>query len=260
MFGGWLVSWRWKKQSMVALSSWESECIVLLYASQEAIHQSDLMSELTCSHFCFCAHVRGHHGSFSAIRYYSKISFSERAGCRTRSSYLMSRQQIRRPTFPPNSWPIRRLRPSWTRSSPTLFEMLYQMIINICIITCIEGRVFVIVLFLVCAVCSTSCSSFGFVLICTCFKYSICATSTRYTQTCYYEIHVLSSWSNLCKMLATLTTTATPRYSEGVGTSGDLGRFLGLLLIAIFMSMVQANFMVLLFIRSAITNAAILFS
>ena len=61
-------------------------------------------------------------------------------------------------------------------------------------------------------------------------------------------------------MLATLTTTATPRYSEGVGTSGDLGRFLGLLLIAIFMSMVQANFMVLLFIRSAITNAAILFS
>ena len=61
-------------------------------------------------------------------------------------------------------------------------------------------------------------------------------------------------------MLATLTTIATPRYSEGVGISGDIGRLLGPLFIVIFTSMIQTSFMLLLFIRFAITHAAILFS
>ena len=37
-------------------------------------------------------------------------------------------------------------------------------------------------------------------------------------------------------MLATLTTIATPRYSEGVGISGDVGRLLGPLFIVILTS------------------------
>ena len=61
-------------------------------------------------------------------------------------------------------------------------------------------------------------------------------------------------------MLATLTTTATPRYSEGVGMSGDVGRSLGPLFIVIFTSTIQTYFMLLQFIRFAITRAAILFS
>ena len=61
-------------------------------------------------------------------------------------------------------------------------------------------------------------------------------------------------------MLATLTTIATPRYSEGVGISGDVGRLLGPLFIVIFTFMIQTYFMLLLFIRFTITHAAILFS
>ena len=41
---------------------------------------------------------------------------------------------------------------------------------------------------------------------------------------------------------------------------GDVGRSLGPLLIGIFTSTIQAYFMLLLFIRFAITHAAILFS
>ena len=61
-------------------------------------------------------------------------------------------------------------------------------------------------------------------------------------------------------MRATLTTIATLRYSEGVGISGDVGRLLGLLFIVILTPLVQTYFMLLLFIRVAITHAVILFS
>ena len=76
----------------------------------------------------------------------------------------------------------------------------------------------------------------------------------------FSEVYVLNNWSFLCKMLATLTTIANPRYSEGVGMSGDVGRSLGPLLSVIFTSMIQTYFMLLLFIRVAVTHAAILFS
>ena len=61
-------------------------------------------------------------------------------------------------------------------------------------------------------------------------------------------------------MLATLTTIANPRYGEGVGISGGVGCLLGPLFIVIFTSMIQTYFMLLLFIRFAITYAPILFS
>ena len=73
-----------------------------------------------------------------------------------------------------------------------------------------------------------------FVLIYTHFKSSLFAISTRYTRTRVSEVYVLNNWSYLYKMLATLTTIATPRYSEGVGISGDIGRLLGPLFIVIF--------------------------
>ena len=41
------------------------------------------------------------------------------------------------------------------------------------------------------------------------------------------EVYVLNNCSFLYTMLATLTTIATPRYSGGVGVSGDVGRSLG---------------------------------
>ena len=40
-------------------------------------------------------------------------------------------------------------------------------------------------------------------------------------------------------MLATLTTIATPRYSEGVGISGDVRRLLGPLFMVIFTPTIQ---------------------
>ena len=108
----------------------------------------------------FCTDVPGQHGSSSAIRYYGilvkdQTHLYETIFCwlhRTRSSYLMSRQQISWRTFSPNSWIIRTLRPSWTRSRTSLLDLLYRIVINICIIPCIEGRVFVIVLCSVCDV------------------------------------------------------------------------------------------------------------
>ena len=99
-----------------------------------------------------------------------------------------------------------------------------------------------------------------FVLIYTNFKSSLFAISTRYTRTRVSQVYVLNNWSCLCKMLATLTTIATPRCSEGAGISGDVGHVLGPLFVVIFTSMVQIYFMLLLFIRFAITHAAILFS
>ena len=84
--------------------------------------------------------------------------------------------------------------------------------------------------------------------------------STRYTRTRVSEVYSLNNWPYLYKMLATLTTIATPRYSEGVGISGDVGRLLGPLFIVIFTSMIQTYEMLLLFIRFAIAHAAILFS
>ena len=76
----------------------------------------------------------------------------------------------------------------------------------------------------------------------------------------FSEVYVLNNWSYLCKMLATLTTIATPRYSEGIGISGEVGRLLGPSFIVFFSSVIQTYFMLLLFIRFAITHAAILFS
>ena len=116
----------------------------------------------------FCTDVPGQHGSSSAIRYYGilvkdQTHLYETIFCwlhRTRSSYLMSRQQISWRTFSPNSWTTRSWRPCWTRSSTSLLELLFKIIINICIINCTEGRVFVILLFFECAVCSTICLCF----------------------------------------------------------------------------------------------------
>ena len=51
MFAGGPVTWSSKKQPVVALSSCESEYIALAYASQEAVHLSDLLSELTFPQF-----------------------------------------------------------------------------------------------------------------------------------------------------------------------------------------------------------------
>ena len=76
----------------------------------------------------------------------------------------------------------------------------------------------------------------------------------------FSEEYVLNNWSYLCKMLAMVTTIATPRYSEGVGISGDVGRLLGPLIIVIFTPMIQTYCMLLLLICFAITHAAILFS
>ena len=61
-------------------------------------------------------------------------------------------------------------------------------------------------------------------------------------------------------MFATLTTIATPRYTDEVGISGDVGRLLGPSFIAIFTFMIQTYFKLLLFIRLATIHAAILFS
>ena len=55
----------------------------------------------------------------------------------------------------------------------------------------------------------------------------------------FSKVYVLNNWSNLYTMLATLITIATPRYSEGVGISGDVGRLLGPLLIIIFTPIIQ---------------------
>ena len=46
-------------------------------------------------------------------------------------------------------------------------------------------------------------------------------------------VTVLNNWYYLRKMLATLTTIATPRYNEGLGMSGEVGCSLGPLLIVI---------------------------
>ena len=75
----------------------------------------------------------------------------------------------------------------------------------------------------------------------------------------FSEVYVPNNWSYLCKMLATLTTIATPRYSEGVGISGEVGRLLGPLFIVIFTSMIQTYYVSMLFVHFAITHAAILF-
>ena len=71
-----------------------------------------------------------------------------------------------------------------------------------------------------------------FVLIYTHFKSSLFEI-TRYTRTWVSEVCVLNNWSYLYKALATLTTIATPRSSEGVEMSDDVGRLLGPLFIVI---------------------------
>ena len=58
----------------------------------------------------------------------------------------------------------------------------------------------------------------------------------------FSEVHILNNWPYLCKMIATLTTIATPRYSEGVGISRDVGRLLVPFFIDIFTSMIQTYF------------------
>lgn len=47
------MTWSSKEQSVVALSSCEPEYITLAYAGQEAVHLSDLLSNLTCTQFSF---------------------------------------------------------------------------------------------------------------------------------------------------------------------------------------------------------------
>ena len=125
MFAGGPVTWRSKKQPVVALSSCESEYIALAYASQEAVYPSDFLSEITSPSFLLCRCTRTtwklfsyqllHHsrqGPNTFVRYtYFCASWLHR----TRSSYLMTRQQISWKTFSPSSWTTRSLRPFWTR-------------------------------------------------------------------------------------------------------------------------------------------------
>ena len=119
---------------------------------------------------------------------------------------------------------------------------------------------FVILLFSVCAVCSTICSCFRLCAHIHAFQVFLIRDFYQIQSDMSFLKYVLNNWSCLCKMLATLTTIATPRCSEGAGISGDVGHVLGPLFVVIFTSMVQIYFMLLLFIRFAITHAAILFS
>ena len=50
----------------------------------------------------------------------------------------------------------------------------------------------------------------------------------------FSDVYVLNNWYYLCKTLVTPTTIATPRYSEGIGISGFVGRSLEPLSIVFF--------------------------
>ena len=90
----------------------------------------------------------------------------------------MPRQQISWRTFSPSSWTTRRLRPLTSR-----FELLYKIFINIRIITCIEERVFVILLFLRELYVQRFVYVSDVVFIYTHFKSSLYAISIGYTRT-----------------------------------------------------------------------------
>ena len=159
--------WSSKKQPVVALSSCESEYIALAYASQEAVYLSDLFSELTFPQF---SSVQMYEDNMGALQLSGTTAFS------SRTKHICTRYHFLRELVASNKIIVshvkttyqladiltkflttRSLRPSWTRQSTSLLELLYKIITNICIITCIEGRVFVILLFFVSAVCSTLC-------------------------------------------------------------------------------------------------------
>ena len=136
------------------------------YASQEAVYLSDLLSELMFPQFSSVQMYEDNMGALQLSGTTTAFSSRNKHICtryhfcpswlhRTRSSYLISRQQISWRTFSPSSWTTRSLRPSWITLSTSLLELLYKIIINIRILTCIEGRVFVILLFFACAICST---------------------------------------------------------------------------------------------------------
>ena len=80
MFAGGPVTWSSKKQSMVALSSCESEYIALSYASQDAVYLSDVLSELTFPQF---SSVQMYEASMGALQLLdtTAFSFSARPGC-----------------------------------------------------------------------------------------------------------------------------------------------------------------------------------
>ena len=71
---------------------------------------------------------------------------------------------------------------------------------------------------------------FMFQTLCSCTRISSFPFSRFVPDTIGHEfsdVYVLNNYSYLRKMLATLATIATPRYGEGVGISGDVGRLLG---------------------------------
>ena len=96
-----------------------------------------------------------------------------------------------------------------------------------------------------------------FVLIHTHFKYSLFAISTiEYTWTLISEVYTMNNWYLLYKMLATLTTIATTRYIEWVTISGMSGACWDLCLLLVLRLRFRLIYMLLLFIRFAITHAA----
>ena len=76
-------------------------------------------------------------------------------------------------------------RPSWTRFSTSILEPFYKIIINTCIITCIEGRVLFVLFLLFCMRCMFDDIFFvaDFVLLYTLFKSLLFAISTGCTRT-----------------------------------------------------------------------------
>ena len=111
---------------------------------------------------------------------------------------------------------------------------------------------------LVCAVCSTICL---FQTLCSYTRIS----SLRYSRF-LPGIHsdgsfwsIFFEWLYFRIILATLTTIAIPRCNEGVGMSGDVGRSLGLLFTVVSCLRFKFILLLLLFMRFAITYAAILF-
>ena len=86
---------------------------------------------------------------------------------------------------------------------------------------------FVILYILVSAVCSTICLCFRFYSHIYAVQFVVLRDFYQILWDMVSEVYFLNNCSILYTMLATLTTIATPRYSGGVGVSGDVGRSLG---------------------------------
>ena len=90
------MTWSSKKQPVVALSSCESEYIALVYASQEAIYLSDLLSELTFPQF---SSVQMYEDNMGALQLSGTTAFSSRTkdifSYSTRSSTFASSLVLR---------------------------------------------------------------------------------------------------------------------------------------------------------------------